>query len=348
MLFIKAITSWYRTNKRDLPWRMNKNPYSIWLSEIILQQTRIDQGLSYYEKFIHQYPTVNDLANANEDEILNMWQGLGYYSRARNLHFSAKLISSDLNGVFPTTYKNLLQLKGVGTYTAAAIASIAYNECVPVVDGNVYRVLSRYFNIATPINSTEGIKQFKLLAEELIVGNKNPGEYNQALMEYGAMICKPVNPDCTNCKLQKTCEAYNINRIKELPVKLKKIKKKIRYFDYIIINDKYDNYLIKKRNEKDIWQNLHDFNLIESSNKIDLIDILEDSLIKNNQLTYYKSITNIKQQLTHQTIHFSFHFFTSSSKEVIGDKTHFFINKNELINYAFPKTVNEIISKEIL
>ena len=204
LFFHKKLIQWYLQNKRDLPWRSTKNPYFIWLSEIILQQTRVAQGLPYYEKFVETFPKVEDLANASEEKILKLWQGLGYYSRARNLHFSAKLVAFELDGVFPNNYKGLLKLKGVGDYTASAIASICYGEATAVVDGNVYRVLARYFGVETPVNSAEGISEFKLLAQELI-DKTQPGNYNQAIMEFGARHFVPQNPDCNRCIFNVKC-----------------------------------------------------------------------------------------------------------------------------------------------
>ena len=200
MSFCNLLESWYLSVNRDLPWRKNKNPYSVWLSEIILQQTRVAQGTAYYHKFLENFPTVADLANADESLVLKLWQGLGYYSRARNLHYSAKLIMEEYNGEFPSTYIELMKLKGVGDYTASAIASICFNEQTAVVDGNVYRVLARYFGISTPINSTQGIKEFKQLAQSLLETD-NPGQYNQAIMDFGALQCTPQNPDCDTCPL---------------------------------------------------------------------------------------------------------------------------------------------------
>ena len=221
--FNLLITNWYRQNKRDLPWRLTTDPYKIWLSEIILQQTRVDQGLSYYLKFVKEFPTIQALANASEQQVLALWQGLGYYSRARNLHFTAKTISNELNGKFPNSFTSLKKLKGIGDYTAAAIASFSYNEITPVVDGNVYRVLSRVFNIATPIDSSQGKKLFYELAGELI-SKENPGEFNQSIMEFGALWCKPQNPKCEDCPLQENCLAFENDTVKLLPVKDKKIK----------------------------------------------------------------------------------------------------------------------------
>ena len=219
--FTKNLMAWFATNHRPMPWKGEKNPYLIWLSEIILQQTRVEQGLPYFLKFKENYPTVTDLANAPEDEVMRMWQGLGYYSRARNLHFTAKHIAYDLNGVFPKTYVEILKLKGVGTYTAAAIASFAYDLPNAVVDGNVYRVLARYFGIETPIDSTIGKKEFTKLAYELL-DNKRPADYNQAIMDFGATQCKPKKPNCINCPLNQKCIGFNTQKIDTLPIKTKK------------------------------------------------------------------------------------------------------------------------------
>ena len=273
MRFSKSLISWYLQNKRDLPWRKTTNPYYIWLSEIILQQTRVDQGLAYYLKFVKNFPTVFDLASADEEEILKLWQGLGYYSRARNLHTSAKYIVNDLNGVFPTDYKSLLKLKGVGDYTASAIASICFDEPTAVVDGNVYRVLARYFGIATPINGTLGIKEFKKLAQELI-NAKDPANHNQAIMEFGARMCKPQNPDCDICPLNDSCVALQKKEIKKLPVKDKKVKVRKRYFNYLVLITLDEKTILNKREGKGIWQNLYEFPLIETEAVIDESDLV--------------------------------------------------------------------------
>ena len=215
--FIDKLENWYATAQRDLPWRGTTDPYKVWLSEIILQQTRVVQGLPYYERFIAHFPTVVDLAEASEEEVLKLWQGLGYYSRAKNLHHTAQYITTELGGIFPQTYKELLKLKGIGDYTASAIASFCYNEPCPVVDGNVYRVLSRVFGLATPINSTQGAKEFKALAHECL-DKANAGVYNQAIMEFGALQCTPQSPDCTSCVLRDHCWAFHHNKVNELPV----------------------------------------------------------------------------------------------------------------------------------
>lgn len=267
MKFSNTLIHWYLKNNRDLPWRKSKNPYFIWLSEIMLQQTRVAQGLSYYIKFTSTFPTVFDLAKADESTVLKMWQGLGYYSRARNLHFSAKQISKELNGIFPSTYEEIIKLKGVGDYTASAISSICFNEPTAVVDGNVYRVLSRYFGINTPTNSTSGIKEFKLLAQTLI-DESQPGTYNQALMDFGALHCKPQNPLCETCPFCNSCVAFEKKLTKELPVKEKKIKVRKRYFNFLVIKTDDHKTILTERKGKGIWQGLYQFPLIENTETI--------------------------------------------------------------------------------
>ena len=268
MDFPKRLTHWYLQNKRDLPWRKTQDPYHIWLSEIMLQQTRIEQGMPYYYKFIAAYPTVFDLVEASADEVLKLWQGLGYYSRARNLHETAKYVANELKGKFPPNYIELKKLKGVGDYTASAIASICYNEPVAVVDGNVYRVLSRIFGIATPINSTTGIKEFKALAQELL-DRKDPATFNQAMMEFGALHCKPQNPLCESCPFNDMCLALKNKDIKNLPVKIKKMKVKKRYFNYLIFELAGETTLLEQRTGKGIWSGLYQFPLVESNSLID-------------------------------------------------------------------------------
>jgi len=307
--FSNQLIQWYLINKRDLPWRKVSNPYYIWLSEIILQQTRVDQGLAYYLKFIVQFPTVKNLAEASEEEVLKLWQGLGYYSRARNLHYSAKYIVNELNEEFPRNYKDLLNLKGVGDYTASAIASICYNESTAVVDGNVYRVLARYFGIETAINSTKGIKEFKQLAQELI-DEKNPGTHNQAIMEFGARMCKPQNPDCTICPLKDSCVSLQKNTISELPFKEKKIKIRNRFFNYLVIITDTGKTKIEKRTSG-IWRNMYQFPLIESEKEIEFEELICDSefenLFKGLETTIKLDNENlIVHKLSHQHIYTKF------------------------------------------
>lgn len=263
--FSFKILQWYEQNPRELPWRGTTNPYKIWLSEIILQQTRIAQGLPYYEKFVKAYPTVKDLAIAPEDEVLRLWQGLGYYSRARNLHACAKHIWFERGGEFPNTYKDLLSLKGVGSYTAAAIGSFAFGIPKAVVDGNVFRVLARYFGIETDIASGKGKKEFEALADQLIP-HDNPGDYNQAIMDFGSRLCVPMNPNCEECPVKSNCFAFNNDLVKALPVKINKIKIKERHLHYFIIRCG-EKWVWKKRTSGDIWEGLFDFPQVENTQK---------------------------------------------------------------------------------
>ena len=306
MNFSNTLIYWYLQNQRDLPWRKTKNPYFIWLSEIMLQQTRVAQGLEYYEKFTSEFPTIFDLANADESTVLKMWQGLGYYSRARNLHFTAKYIAKELNGEFPSTYADILKLKGVGDYTASAIASFAFNEPTAVVDGNVYRVLSRYFGIETAINSSTGIKEFKTLADTLIK-KEEPANYNQAIMEFGAIQCKPKKPLCLFCPLSDSCVALQNNLIEKLPVKEKKLKVKHRYFNYLVVTTDDNTTILSERKGKGIWQGLYQFPLIESDktiNKETLVTSKEFKDLFPNETTI--SLFNSKEivhKLSHQHLH---------------------------------------------
>lgn len=265
MSFSKTLTDWYLQHKRDLPWRNTDNPYLIWLSEIMLQQTRVAQGLPYFLTFVEHFPTVFDLANAEEEKVLRLWQGLGYYSRARNLHKTAQYIASEQSGRFPDTYDDLLKLKGIGEYTAAAIASFSYNEAVPVVDGNVFRVLARYFDIETDIASASAKKEFTALAHELIPKD-NAATFNQAIMEFGALQCVPKNPDCEVCPFNGSCLALKYGKVDALPVKSKKAKARNRYFTYLVFEDEIGRTRIAKRTGKGIWRNLYEFPLIETEN----------------------------------------------------------------------------------
>jgi len=316
MIFSEILIFWYKKNKRELPWRNTKKPYFIWLSEIMLQQTRVTQGMSYYLKFTENYPTVCDLANASETEVLKMWQGLGYYSRARNLHFTAKYIAHELNGKFPSTFKEIITLKGIGDYTASAIASICFDEPTAVVDGNVYRVLARYFGIRTPINSTAGIKEFKELAQSLL-DKTQPGTFNQAIMDFGALACKPQNPLCDSCPLSESCVALQKNLTKDLPVKEQKIKVKKRYFNYIVVVSNDDKTILTQRNDKGIWQGLYQFPLIETDKNIN-----EKILISSTEfIDLFPDETSISlfnpkeiiHKLSHQHLHTRFWIVETAS-----------------------------------
>ncbi|TXD83674.1 A/G-specific adenine glycosylase [Subsaximicrobium wynnwilliamsii] len=310
MHFKTRLTNWYSIHKRSLPWRQTKNPYYIWLSEIIMQQTQVKQGSPYYEAFVSRFPTVFDLADAHEEEVLKLWQGLGYYSRARNLHASAKHIASNLNGIFPKTYSEIIKLKGVGDYTASAIASICFDEPTAVVDGNVYRVLSRYFGIDTPINSTEGVKEFKKLATTLI-DHEHPGDYNQALMEFGATQCKPKNPYCLHCPFNASCEALQKGRIDQLPVKLGKTKVSKKHFNFLVLISPDRTTLFEKRTKKGIWRNLYQFPLIETKTELAAEDFKQHPKIKAyfEDLPFEHSLYNTKElihKLSHQHLHTRF------------------------------------------
>lgn len=341
MIFSKIVTHWYSNNKRNLPWRETKDPYFIWLSEIILQQTQVKQGLPYYKAFTNEFPTVFYLAKAEESKVLKLWQGLGYYSRARNLHTTAKIIVNEKDGIFPNNYKDLLKLKGVGDYTASAIASICFNEATAVVDGNVYRVLSRYFGIDTPINSSKGTKEFKSLAQELI-DKKNPAEFNQAIMEFGATQCKPKNPYCNICPFNDSCMAFNKNLIRELPVKIKSAKAKIKHFNFLVFISKDGKTILEKREGKGIWQNLYQFPLIETENNIDINDFKslakEHDLLKEVtfEMVPYKKEAII-HKLSHQHIHTKFWIINIDSRLAEG------ISIGEIEDYPVPILIGDFI-----
>ncbi|GGD96216.1 A/G-specific adenine glycosylase [Planktosalinus lacus] len=307
MNFSKLLIDWYQLNKRALPWRKTTNPYAVWLSEIILQQTRIDQGLSYYEKFIETFPTVFDLAKADEETVLKLWQGLGYYSRARNLHHTAKFVVEHFNGTFPDNYKELKKLKGIGDYTASAIASICYDEPQAVVDGNVFRVLSRVFGIETPINTTQAAKEFKTLAQSLL-DQTNPGEFNQALMEFGATQCKPQKPLCSGCIFKDHCIAFNTGKVTLLPIKTSKLKVRNRYFNYLVVVSANEKTLLEKRTQNGIWKNLYQFPLIEKENNsilntAEIEDVFDITKIESVTLFNEKPI---QHKLSHQHLHIRF------------------------------------------
>ncbi len=303
MNITKCIISWYSNNKRGLPWRNTKDPYIIWVSEIILQQTRVDQGMGYFLRFIKCFPDVQSLASAPVDEVLKAWQGLGYYTRARNMHFTAKQIATTLNGRFPDSYNELIKLKGVGDYTAAAVASFSFDEPVVVNDGNVSRVLSRFYGIKTPVNTTEGKRTISNKAQELI-DHDCPGVFNQAIMEFGALLCTPRNPGCASCPVKSSCFAYKTNTVTQYPVKNKKTIPRKRYFYYLVIGHKNHIYF-HKRNNKDIWHSLYEFPLIEARQPIDNNIQENKTWQKIFARSDYKIINisaSFKHQLTHQTI----------------------------------------------
>ena len=332
MNFAATLLQWFKNNGRSLPWRETKDAYAIWLSEVILQQTRIVQGMSYWERFMAQWPTVNDLAAATENEVLKAWQGLGYYSRARNLHTAAQQVM-ELGG-FPQTFKGLKTLKGVGDYTAAAIASIAFGEPVAVVDGNVYRVLSRYFGIDTPIDSTEGKKEFQALAQSLLPINE-PADYNEAIMDFGATQCTPNSPHCSACPLCETCVAFREQRINELPVKSKKVRQRERHFTYLYIE--YEGKIaIHQRGAGDIWQGLWEFPQEEH------LTSSEDSVWKSEAQLLQKGVKHI---LTHQILLAAIYLWQPTRRPQLPSE-FIWIEKQDLENYALPRLI-EILLKAV-
>ncbi len=299
--FTDTILIWYQSNARDLPWRQTRDPYLIWLSEVILQQTRVQQGLPYYEAFKDKFPTVSDLAKAPEELVLRTWQGLGYYSRARNLHKTAKFVCEDLGGRFPTSYEELVKLPGIGPYTAAAISSFAFDEHQAVVDGNVFRVLSRYFGLNHDIAESKNRKVYAELANELMPKGK-AALFNQSIMEFGALQCSPV-PSCSNCPLMGTCAALANNQVSILPIKSKKVKIIDRFFHYFVI-EKNNAFLVKKRVNKDIWNSLHEFYLKEEKEQKELSYFLENDIFLTNLPGIWQQLSTRKpHQLSHQKIH---------------------------------------------
>ncbi len=350
MDFSSELIHWYHHNKRELPWRKTRNPYHIWLSEIILQQTRVAQGMEYYLRFVKNYPTVQDLAAADQDQVLKLWQGLGYYSRARNLHATAKEITNIYSGVFPKNYQKIRALKGIGDYTAAAIASFAFHLPHAVVDGNVYRVLARVFDIDTPIDSTKGKKEFALLAEELLQKN-NPAEYNQAIMEFGALQCQPQNPACKSCCLRLMCESARKNNVTERPVKTKSTKQRKRYFNYLLIEQGLYTF-IKQREKGDIWQGLFEFPLIETDFDLTETELTETLTWKAFFGTFAPHIKSVSQQykhiLSHQVLYARFWSITISKSNLPGINNEYLkIKKNEINNYAIPRLIDKVLNSPL-
>lgn len=339
-IFTSKLLAWYALHKRDLPWRHTKDPYTIWLSEVILQQTRVAQGLPYFNRFLEKYPNVEDLANANENEVLKLWQGLGYYSRARNLHKAAKEVTQRHNGVFPATVKELLALPGIGSYTASAIASFCYEIPTAVVDGNVYRVLARYFDVEIPINQPKGIRYFQELAQSLIDVEK-PSVYNQAIMEFGALHCTPKQPHCTDCPLENNCQSRANNTIAIRPQKIKSKAVKNRFFHYLIPFDSHQNTLLIRREGKDIWHGLYEFTLIEA-----------DSMLTEKKLKSHPNLPTwavaakwtrfedevMTHKLTHQTLHTHFWILEDVKKKLP-------IPWSEVQNFGVPRLIERFLQK---
>ncbi len=353
--FGSRIVNWYEKNKRNLPWRNTSDPYKIWLSEVILQQTRVEQGMDYYLKFVNRFPDIFSLERAAQNEIYKMWQGLGYYNRANNLMAAAKTIVDKYQGVFPETPEELIKIKGIGPYTAAAISSIAFGFPQAVVDGNVFRVLSRIFGIATPINTGKGKKEFEILANELLKNNQ-AATFNQAVMEFGALYCKPKNPDCTRCIFFSDCIAARLNKVQQFPVKKSKVMVRNRYFYYLFIEVNTANkaaFYLKQRDKKDIWKNLYDFPMLESESRINPIEAMENPLVKaifSGQKFSIRSISNeYRHQLTHQKIHAVFiHLIVDKNSKQLSEKTILLVNQNELINYPVPRLLERYLQNQEL
>lgn len=345
--FAPTLLAWYATHDRPMPWKGVKNPYWIWLSEIILQQTRVAQGLPYFERFVAAYPTVKDLADAPQDEVLKLWEGLGYYSRARNLHATAQHIAYELGGTFPATYEDILQLKGVGPYTAAAIASFAYDLPHAVVDGNVFRVLARVFGIATPIDSTAGKREFGALAQTLLDANR-AADYNQAIMDFGATRCTPKTPACTGCPFETTCVAYAENRVLDLPLKTKKLKKRTRYFYYFVLSHEGQQW-VQQRTQKDIWQGLYEYPLLEAEQSLtrpQLEAYLGNDLLPDTTYALQRISPPYKQQLTHQTILATFVELSLDQSATLTGAVPLDLSARQ--NLAWPKVIGRYLADKSL
>lgn len=340
--FTEQIISYSFRVDRDLPWKKDRNPYYIWLSEIILQQTRVEQGIPYFKKFIKKFPNLKALANASEDDVIKQWQGLGYYSRARNLHATAKEVNKNYQSQFPETLDELKKLKGIGAYTAAAIGSFAFNKPYAVVDGNVYRVLSRYFARKEDLYSSKGKRFYQNLAQKLL-DKKNPARFNQAIMDFGALVCKPQSPLCDECPIKINCSACKQKAISNFPKSKIKITKKKRFFHYLVIEDKSHHLILKKRNKNDIWKSLFDFPGLETLDDYVLSDkslkafLLQQLNIK--QFKFTPSPKEYKQTLSHQIIISKF-YHLEIHQHFAQQTPYLLTNTKKLINFAYPKTID--------
>ncbi|MCX6232679.1 MAG: A/G-specific adenine glycosylase [Bacteroidetes bacterium] len=350
MNFSELLIQWYKKNQRKLPWRNTRNPYLIWISEIILQQTRVNQGFEYYLRFTERFPDVISLANAKEEEVLRLWQGLGYYTRARNIYHAAQQIIHDFNGVFPADYNDIIKLKGIGSYSASAIASIAFKQCYPVIDGNVLRVISRIYGISIPVDSAKGKNEIKAILYELI-DKQNPDIFNQAIMEIGALVCSPKSPQCEICPLQALCFAYAEKKTADFPIKGKKISQRSRYFYYLLIIQKQgeEKYIyLHKRTKNDIWKNMYDFPLIETESEININEYLLseiDALLKSYDFVIQSVSPTFKHQLTHQTIYARFIKIEISLPNLILKDCSLTIPGN-INNYPIPKLIDNYLKTD--
>lgn len=346
------LNEWFIQNQRELPWRASKDPYIIWLSEVILQQTRVDQGIAYFYKFKKQWPSLRSLAKADEQEVLKLWQGLGYYSRARNMLKTAKLIAEKYNGIFPSDYETIRKLPGIGPYTAAAIASIAFDLPFAAIDGNVIRLITRVYGIEEAVDTSVGKKLVQALADELL-DQANPGRHNQAMMEFGALYCVPLNPNCLQCGLQQQCIAFQTNQVDKLPLKSRKQKVTKRWFNYLICSVKQGEeefLLLQKRTADDIWLGLWEFPLIESKKELHVEQLMEDGLFKKlasgNSFVITKESAIIKHQLSHQ--HIMAKFFHVEFMHLVVGKTEnvlSLVNKSRLTDYPLPRLIDRYLQQ---
>lgn len=336
--FSEKLYKWHNTIDRSLPWKETEDVFHIWLSEIILQQTRVEQGIPYYLKFVKRFQTVRELAHASDEEVMKLWEGLGYYSRARNMHKAAQIIAEN-GGEFPKTYSELLALPGVGKYTAAAIASFAYNEAVPVIDGNVNRVATRIFGIQEPIDTNSGQKAIHEIVHR-IFDSKQPAKFNQAIMDFGAVHCTPKNPLCSQCIFSDVCIAFQEELVEMIPVKSKKINKKNRFFNYLILSDD-KNISIRKRIEKDIWKHLHDFILIEKESPgIEEITKKLDENLKDYKILSLNKSEPFKHILTHQNLYVNFYNISVEELKLKKGSAYFLVERKNLRKFAFPKIID--------
>lgn len=345
-LFHNTLIDWFQQNKRNLPWRNSHNPYLIWISEIIFQQTRIEQGLPWYLRFTERFPDVKTLADASEEDVLLIWQGLGYYSRARNLHIAARQVMMEFNGEFPKTFDQIRKLKGVGEYTASAIASISFGLPHAVIDGNVYRVLARLYGNSTPIDSIKGKREFSQLATDLL-DKDHPGLYNEAIMEFGALHCRPSNPLCSECPFMKECYAYKNEKTDDLPVKEKKSSQRNRYFNYLFIEYK-DQFYLQKREGKDIWKNLYELPLIETEIDTDDKRLVSSALFNKIFDGNHPVIVSVKPTITHQLSHqkLFIRFLNVCIDQPIPDKNYLLISHGQMRDFPFPKPIFNYLEKK--
>jgi len=348
MTFQLELINWYQNNKRDLPWRHTNDAYTIWLSEIILQQTRVEQGLPYFNSFLENFPTVSDFAAATETKVLKLWQGLGYYSRGRNMHATAQHVVNNFGGKFPTLHDELIKLKGIGEYTAAAISSFSSGEARAVVDGNVFRVLARYFGIETPINSPAGKKEFFKLANELLY-QEDPATYNQSIMEFGAMQCKPKSPNCRICPLSQTCVAFRENQVNLLPVKLRKAAQKHRYISYFICENE-EEILVRERQSGDIWQHLYDFPSIETLDEVNFNSSTFAGTVTENfgEAAKFIPLTSKRHILTHQIIHINFFLLKNYIFNFDKQKELNWVSLDRLNELPQPKVIHDFVQEYLL